>query len=142
MLEQVRRCSVWPGENWFGSSLNQIQGWVNDLNMLLSCFREKIPEERVPPRRRSITGYLGHLSSDRNSGSGERVRVRVGQMRFCYFSKKYYRFHFGRHFHSDMSRVRKLNLGWRFLLQKLHFFLAVCGQLRQTFLGTYDLRSS
>ena len=28
MMEQVRLCSVWPMENWCGSSLNQIQGWT------------------------------------------------------------------------------------------------------------------
>ena len=28
MMEQVRLCSVWPMENWLGSSLNQIQGWT------------------------------------------------------------------------------------------------------------------
>ena len=30
-------------ENWLGSSLIQIQGWMNDLNMLLLCFGEKMP---------------------------------------------------------------------------------------------------
>ena len=28
MMEQVRLCAVWPMENWLGSSLNQIQGWI------------------------------------------------------------------------------------------------------------------
>ena len=28
MMEQVRLCAVWPMENWLGSSLNQIQGWL------------------------------------------------------------------------------------------------------------------
>ena len=28
MMEQVWLCAVWPMENWFGSSLNQIQGWT------------------------------------------------------------------------------------------------------------------
>ena len=27
---------------------NHIQGWLNDLNMLLSCFREKMPAHFLP----------------------------------------------------------------------------------------------
>ena len=28
MMEQVRLCAVWPMENWLGSSMNHIQGWM------------------------------------------------------------------------------------------------------------------
>ena len=28
MMEQARLCSVWPTENWIGSSMNHIQGWM------------------------------------------------------------------------------------------------------------------
>ena len=28
MIEQVRVCVVWPMENWLGSSMNHIQGWM------------------------------------------------------------------------------------------------------------------
>ena len=28
MMEQVRLCAVWPIDNWLGSSLNQIPGWI------------------------------------------------------------------------------------------------------------------
>ena len=28
MREQVRLCAVWPTENWLGSSMNHIQGWM------------------------------------------------------------------------------------------------------------------
>ena len=42
MMEQVMLCTVRPAENWLGSSMNHIQGWMNDLNMLLSCFRTKM----------------------------------------------------------------------------------------------------
>ena len=28
MMEQVRLCAVWPMENWLGSSMNHIQGWI------------------------------------------------------------------------------------------------------------------
>ena len=28
MMKQVRLCAVWPMEDWFGSLLNQIQGWT------------------------------------------------------------------------------------------------------------------
>ena len=28
MMEQVRLCGVWATENWLGSSMNQIQGWM------------------------------------------------------------------------------------------------------------------
>ena len=40
-MEQVRPCGelAWHFQN-------HIQGWMNDLNMLLSCFREKIPGRR------------------------------------------------------------------------------------------------
>ena len=27
---------------------NHIQGWLNDLNILLSCFREKMPAPSLP----------------------------------------------------------------------------------------------
>ena len=46
MMEQVRLCAVWPTENWLGSSINHIQGWMNDLNMLLTCFRKRMPVSR------------------------------------------------------------------------------------------------
>ena len=29
MMEQVRPCAVWNMENWLGSSLNQILGWMS-----------------------------------------------------------------------------------------------------------------
>ena len=45
-MEQVRLCAVWPTENWLGSSINHIQGWMNDLNMLLTCFRKRMPVSR------------------------------------------------------------------------------------------------
>ena len=41
--EQVMFCTVRPTENWLGISKTHIQGWMNDLNMLLSCFRENMP---------------------------------------------------------------------------------------------------
>ena len=28
MMEQVRLCAVWSTENWLGSSMNHIQGWM------------------------------------------------------------------------------------------------------------------
>ena len=28
VMEQVRLCAVWPTENWLGSSLNHMQGWM------------------------------------------------------------------------------------------------------------------
>ena len=27
-MEQIRLCAVWPRENWLGSSMNNIQGWM------------------------------------------------------------------------------------------------------------------
>ena len=42
MMEQVRLCTVWPQENWLGTFKTNIQDWMNDLNMLLSCFRTKM----------------------------------------------------------------------------------------------------
>ena len=30
MMEQIRLCTVWPTENWLGSSMNHIQGWVSE----------------------------------------------------------------------------------------------------------------
>ena len=46
MLDQVRLCAVRPLENWLGSSLNQIQGWMTG-NMLLSCFRKRMSDNRL-----------------------------------------------------------------------------------------------
>ena len=45
MMEQVRLCTVCPTENWLATSMNHTQGWMIALNMLLSCFREKMPGE-------------------------------------------------------------------------------------------------
>ena len=28
IMEQVRLCTVWPMDNWLGSSMNHIQGWM------------------------------------------------------------------------------------------------------------------
>ena len=71
MLEQVRLCDVWPMQNWpeasfvfasdrslkvcydrllantklaFGSSMKTHAGLEDCLNMLLSCFRERMSE--------------------------------------------------------------------------------------------------
>ena len=40
MMEQVRLCAVWSTENWHGSSMNHILGWI--LRILLSCFRKRM----------------------------------------------------------------------------------------------------
>ena len=58
MMEQVWLCTVCPMENWHGSSMNHIQGWLNDLNMLLSCFREKMPIYPQTCWNRSWQSYL------------------------------------------------------------------------------------
>ena len=46
MMVQVRRlCAVRPTENWLGSSMNHIQGWLDDcLRMLLSCLRKRMSD--------------------------------------------------------------------------------------------------
>ena len=46
MMVQVRRlCDVRPTENWLGSSMNHIQGWLDDcLRMLLSCLRKRMSD--------------------------------------------------------------------------------------------------
>ena len=44
MMEQVRLCAVWAHGELAWHFQNHIQGWMNDLNMILSCFREKMPE--------------------------------------------------------------------------------------------------
>ena len=28
MMEQARLCAIWPMENWLGTSMNHIQGWM------------------------------------------------------------------------------------------------------------------
>ena len=42
MMEQVRLCAVWHMKDWLGTHFqNHNQGRMNDLNMLLLCFRMK-----------------------------------------------------------------------------------------------------
>ena len=38
MMERVRLCAVWPTENWLGSSMNHIQGWM----IVLECCRHAL----------------------------------------------------------------------------------------------------
>ena len=40
MMEQVRLCLASGELTWHFQ--NHIQGWINDLNILLSCFRTKM----------------------------------------------------------------------------------------------------
>ena len=51
MMEQVRLCAVWLTNNWFGSSMNQIQG-----RMLLPCFRKRM---HVLGLAASAASYVG-----------------------------------------------------------------------------------
>ena len=38
MMERVRLCAVWPTENWLGSSLNHLQGWI----IIWECCRQAL----------------------------------------------------------------------------------------------------
>ena len=60
MMEQVKLCAVWPTENWLSSSMNDIQGWIDCLNMLLSCFRKKnvFLSSAIPPPRAILRSFL------------------------------------------------------------------------------------
>ena len=59
MMEQVRLCSVWPMENWCGSSLNQIQGWTTVRE---SYSRALEQEPLIHTRSLSLRGSKGGLS--------------------------------------------------------------------------------
>ena len=40
MMEHVRLCASWPTENWLGSSMSHMQGWLTVWEwMLQACFR-------------------------------------------------------------------------------------------------------
>ena len=54
MMEQVRLCVVWPTENWLGSSLNQILGWMT-VRESYSCALELGP---LPPARAARLFYV------------------------------------------------------------------------------------
>ena len=58
MMEQVRLRVVWPKENWLGSSLYQIQGWLDHCPIiLLSCLRART-SAKSPSDNLSIVGTL------------------------------------------------------------------------------------
>ena len=50
MMEQVRLCTVWPMENWLGSSLNQIQGWTT----VWESYSRALEEGPLHTRRRRV----------------------------------------------------------------------------------------
>ena len=56
MMEQLSLCVVWTMENWLGTSMNHIQGWMT-LRMLLTCFRKRTS---APPL--SFSSALTHRS--------------------------------------------------------------------------------
>ena len=65
-MEQVRLCTVWPQENWLGTSRTTQRGWMNDLNMLLSCFGTKMSGSRSSSS--SPTARAGTFSSRATRG--------------------------------------------------------------------------
>ena len=43
-MEQVGLCDVWPTENWLGSTLNHIQGWMTVCICLKYYIRAEMKE--------------------------------------------------------------------------------------------------
>ena len=70
---QISHATLYVVSPWLGSVLawhfqNHIQGWMNDFNMLLLCFREKMPAQR----------YLIETLSERRLPSARLERTKSG----------------------------------------------------------------
>ena len=73
MMEHIRLCTVWPMDNWFGSSMSHIQGWVGRLSEYATVMLYK---KDVCLRRWNMSWSLLEVTTTKAKADAHRKDIR------------------------------------------------------------------